>query len=49
MKEIEHRGITHVIFQSNSNSVVDIIHNLHCGNHKFNSLTSHIKNVLYCL
>jgi ribonuclease HI len=45
MNEMEHRGITHVIFETDSQSVY-AIHNLRDGNTKFNSIICNIKNVL---
>ncbi|MCI19473.1 hypothetical protein A2U01_0040629, partial [Trifolium medium] len=46
MKEMELRGITHVIFEIDSKSVVDAVHNIHGENSEFSSLTCNIKNVL---
>jgi hypothetical protein len=46
MKEMEHRGIPHVIFESDSKSVLDAIHNLRNCYSKFSSIICKIKNVL---
>jgi ribonuclease HI len=46
MEEMQHRGITHVIFQTDSKSVVDAIHKLSVGNSEFSSLICNINNIL---
>jgi ribonuclease HI len=47
-KEVEHKGFTQVIFETDSKNVVDAIHKLRVGNLKFNSIICNIRNVL-CL
>ncbi|MCI23364.1 cytochrome P450, partial [Trifolium medium] len=37
MREVEHRGITHVVFETDSKSVVDAIHNLRAGSSEFST------------
>jgi ribonuclease HI len=46
MKEMEYRGITQVIFETDSKCVVDAIHTLRGGLSEFSSLIYNIKNVL---
>ncbi|PNX94194.1 cytochrome p450 [Trifolium pratense] len=46
MKEMEHMGITHVIFETDSKSVVDATHTLRVGASEFSSLICNIQNVL---
>jgi ribonuclease HI len=46
MKEMENRGFTQVIFETDSKSVVDAIHSLRGGCSKFSSLINNIRNVL---
>ncbi|KAK2377645.1 hypothetical protein QL285_078296 [Trifolium repens] len=46
MKAMEQQGITKVIFETDSKSVVDAIHNLHGGNSEFSSLIGNIKSIL---
>jgi ribonuclease HI len=46
MKEVEHKGFTQVIFETNSKNVVDAIHNLRVGNSEFSSIICNIKNIL---
>ncbi|GAU26752.1 hypothetical protein TSUD_317500 [Trifolium subterraneum] len=43
LKGIEQRGLTHVIFETDSKSVVDAIQNIHHGRSEFSYLISHIK------
>jgi ribonuclease HI len=47
MKEVEHKGFTQVIFETNSKNVVDAIHNLRVGNSEFSSIICNIKNILW--
>jgi hypothetical protein len=46
LKEMEHRGITQVIFETDSKCVVDAVHTLCGGLSEFSSLIYNIKNVL---
>ncbi|GAU43259.1 hypothetical protein TSUD_134030 [Trifolium subterraneum] len=46
MKDMEKRGITHVIFETDSKIVEDAIHKRSGGNSEFSSLISNIKNKL---
>ncbi|GAU46165.1 hypothetical protein TSUD_301250 [Trifolium subterraneum] len=46
MREMEHQGITHVIFETDSNSVVDAINKLCAGTLEFSSLICNIKSML---
>jgi ribonuclease HI len=46
MKEMELRGITQVIFETDSKNVVDAIHALNNGNSKFSSIIHNINNAL---
>jgi hypothetical protein len=48
MKEVEHKGFTQVIFETNSKNVVDAIHNSRVGNSEFSSsIICNIKNILW--
>jgi ribonuclease HI len=44
----EEQGITHVIVESDSKSVVDAIHHLRGGSSEFSFLISQIDNILSC-
>jgi ribonuclease HI len=44
---MEQQGVSHVIFESDSKSVVDAIHHLRGGTYEFSILISHINNLLY--
>ncbi|XP_045831010.1 subtilisin-like protease SBT3.13 [Trifolium pratense] len=46
LKEIAERGISNVIFEMDSKSVVDAIHNIKSGSSDFSSLICHVKHVL---
>ncbi|CAJ2633313.1 uncharacterized protein LOC123892252 [Trifolium pratense] len=46
LKEIAERGISNVIFETDSKSVVDAIHNIKSGSSDFSSLICHVKHVL---
>ncbi|KAK2388665.1 Ribonuclease H superfamily protein [Trifolium repens] len=46
MKAMEQRGFTHVIFETDSKSVVDAIHNIHGGTSEFSSLISNVNRIL---
>jgi ribonuclease HI len=46
MKEMEYRGITQVIFETDSKCVVDATHALRVGTLEFSSLIHNINNVL---
>ncbi|PNX79261.1 ribonuclease H [Trifolium pratense] len=48
LKVLEQRGISHVIFETDSKSVVDAIHNLRSGSSEFSSIICLIKNTLLC-
>jgi ribonuclease HI len=48
MKVIEQRGISNVIFETDSKSTVDAIQALRGGTSEFSSLICHIQNVLLC-
>jgi hypothetical protein len=45
MREVEDRGITHVIFETDSKSV-NAIHNLRVDLSEFSSIICNIKNIL---
>jgi ribonuclease HI len=45
---MEQQGLTHVIIESDSKSVVDAISHLRGGNSEFSIFISHINNVLSC-
>jgi deoxyxylulose-5-phosphate synthase len=45
---MEQQGISHVIFETDSKSVVDAIHHLHGGSFEFSFLISCINNILSC-
>jgi ribonuclease HI len=45
---MEQRGITHVIIETDSKSVVDAICHFHGGNSEFSFLISQINNILLC-
>jgi hypothetical protein len=47
MKEMEFRGIIHVIFETDSNTVVDAIHNVRGSNLEFSFLFCTIKNIMF--
>ncbi|KAK2380354.1 hypothetical protein QL285_068056 [Trifolium repens] len=47
MKEMEHRGFTHIIFETDSKNVVDAIHKRRGGNSECSSLICNIKNVVF--
>jgi ribonuclease HI len=46
MWEVEQRGLTHVIFETNSKSLVDAIHHVYVGSSEFSLIVCQIKNVL---
>jgi ribonuclease HI len=46
LKEMEQRGLSHVIFETDSKNVVDAIQHFRGGNSEFSSIIGHIKNVL---
>jgi hypothetical protein len=46
MKVMEQRGISNVIFETDSKSVVDAIQALHGGISEFSSIVCHIQNML---
>ncbi|GAU27275.1 hypothetical protein TSUD_125560 [Trifolium subterraneum] len=46
MKAVENQGVTHVIFETDSKSVVDAIYNFHGGSSEFSSIICNIKNAL---
>jgi ribonuclease HI len=46
MRELEQRGLSQVIFETDSKSVVDAIQHFHGGNSEFSSINSQINNVL---
>jgi hypothetical protein len=48
MKIMEQRGISNVIFETDSKSTVDAIHALRGGTSEFSTLICHIQNVLLC-
>jgi ribonuclease HI len=48
LKVMEQQGISHVIFETDSKSVVDAIHHLHGGSSEFSFLISRINNILSC-
>jgi ribonuclease HI len=48
LKAIEHRGYSHVVFESDSKSVVDATHHFRGGNSEFSSLVRNIINFLAC-
>jgi hypothetical protein len=48
MKEVEHKGFTQVIYETDLTNVVDDIHKLRVDNSEFNSIICNIRNVL-CL
>jgi ribonuclease HI len=45
---MEQRGMSHVIFEMDSKSVVDAIRHSRSGNSEFSLLIYHIKNLLLC-
>ncbi|PNX94323.1 cytochrome p450 [Trifolium pratense] len=48
LKTLTHRGISHVIFETDSKSVVDSIDHLYGGSSEFSSLICRINNILLC-
>ncbi|CAJ2662609.1 unnamed protein product [Trifolium pratense] len=46
MKAMEHRRLTHVIFETDSKSVIDAIHNLHVGSSEFSATICNIKHIM---
>jgi ribonuclease HI len=48
LKVMDQRGYSHVIFESDSKSVVDAIHHFRGGNSEFSLLVSSINNFLAC-
>jgi ribonuclease HI len=48
IKVMEQRGITNVVFETDSKSVVDAIHHLRDGSSEFNFLICHIISILRC-
>ncbi|PNX91325.1 cytochrome p450, partial [Trifolium pratense] len=48
LKTMGQRGISHVIFESDSKSVVDATHHLHVSSSEFSSLICSINNILLC-
>jgi ribonuclease HI len=48
LKEMETRGFSHVLFETDSKSVVDAIYHFCGGNSKFSFLISYIINILSC-
>jgi hypothetical protein len=48
LKVMENRGISQVIFETDSKSVVDAIHHFCGGSSEFSYLISHINNILSC-
>jgi ribonuclease HI len=47
LRELEQRGISHVVVETDSKSLVDAIHHLHVGSSEFSLLVCQIKNVLF--
>jgi ribonuclease HI len=48
LQDMEQRGYTHVMFETDSKSVVDAIHHLRGGVSEFSMLVSNINNFLSC-
>jgi ribonuclease HI len=48
LKVVENRGISHVIFETDSKSVVDAIHHFRGGSFELSYLISRINNMLSC-
>jgi ribonuclease HI len=48
LKVMHQRGISHVIFETDSKSVVDAIHHLCGGVSEFSFLVGNIINILFC-
>jgi ribonuclease HI len=46
MKELEQRGFTNVVFETDSKNVADAIHFMHIGVSKFSSIITKIKCIL---
>jgi ribonuclease HI len=46
LKALQLIGMLHVLFETDSNSLVDVLHHLRGGNSEFSSLVFHINNVL---
>jgi ribonuclease HI len=45
LRQVENQGITHVIFETDSKSAVDAIHNSSSGLSEYSSIICNIKNV----
>ncbi|MCI15715.1 cytochrome P450, partial [Trifolium medium] len=48
LEALAQRGISHVIVESDSKSVVDAIHHFRAGSSEFSLLVGHINNILHC-
>jgi hypothetical protein len=48
LKVMEQRGYSHVVFETDSKSVVDAIHHFRGGSSEVSSIVSNIFNILYC-
>jgi ribonuclease HI len=48
LKVMRQRGISQVIFETDSKSVVDAIHHFHGGSSEFSVIISNINNILSC-
>jgi ribonuclease HI len=48
LKVVEQKGISQVIFETDSKSVVDAIHRPHCGSSEFSFIITSINNILSC-
>jgi ribonuclease HI len=47
LKVIQQQGLTQVIFETDSKSVVDVIHNIHGGASEFSSIICNINSICY--
>ncbi|PNX71244.1 ribonuclease H, partial [Trifolium pratense] len=48
LETLSQRGISKVIFETDSKSVVDAVHRLHSGSSEFSLLISHINKIMLC-
>jgi ribonuclease HI len=48
LRALEQRGITHVVIETDSKSIVDALHHLNGGYSEFSFIISQINNILRC-
>ncbi|PNX61250.1 cytochrome p450, partial [Trifolium pratense] len=48
LEKLSQRGVSKVIFETDSKSVVDAVHRLHSGSSEFSFLIRHVNNIMLC-